>query len=46
MPYIWSKELFWQDTKGKAFMLSDGHPTSYFNSLIAEEIKRYALENP
>ncbi len=46
VPYIWSKELFQQDTQGKSFMLRDGHPNSYFNQLIAEEIKRYTLENP
>lgn len=48
--YIWSKELFRQDSKDKDFSFADyiivgnGHPTSHFNQLIAEEIKGYVLE--
>ncbi len=46
VPYIWSKTLFQQGTAGEAFILPDGHPTTYFNKVVAEEIKRYALESP
>lgn len=49
-PYIWSKDLFEQDTQGRNFaigqyILPDGHPTSYFNQLIVQAIKRHVLEN-
>lgn len=51
IPYIWSKAIFQQDVKkrGGKFSFADyilpdnGHPTSYFNMLIADEIKKSVL---
>ncbi len=51
IPYIWSKEVFKQDSKDGKYSYDDyiipdnGHPTTHFNRLIAEEIKKYTLEN-
>ena len=50
VPYIWSKDLIREDTDEMAFDLTryiapdNGHPTSYFNTLIAAQIKKYAIE--
>jgi hypothetical protein len=54
VPYIWSKTLFQQDvrTRGGQFTFDDyivpdnGHPTSYFNRLIAAELKHTILAAP
>jgi hypothetical protein len=51
IPYIWSKDLIRKDTTSDKPSFSDyiisgdGHPTAHFTRLIAEEIKRYVLEN-
>ena len=51
VPYIWTKDIYRQDTKNKDMSFDsyiipdDGHPTTYFNELIAEEMKRHILEN-
>lgn len=51
IPYIWSKEVFKQDSMdGKYsyddyYISSNKHPTTHFNRLIADEIKKYTLEN-
>lgn len=50
IPYIWSKDIFQQDSKDRPFSYDDyiipgnGHPTTYFNKLISDEIKKYTLE--
>lgn len=52
IPYIWSKDLFKQDSRDGKYSYDDyinpgiGHPTTHFNRLIADEIKKYTLENP
>ncbi len=49
LPYIWSKDLIKNDTAyhkdnlDKYMMESNGHPTTYFNQLIANEIKKQVL---
>ena len=55
IPYIWSKDLILQDYKGSLtdfgknsdqyFIPNNGHPTTYNNTLIARELKKYILEN-
>jgi hypothetical protein len=53
IPYIWTKEVFKKDItkQGKNIsferyiMPDNGHPTSYFNQLIAREIKTYIYAN-
>jgi len=51
IPYIWSKEIFTQDSREGNHSYEDyispgnGHPTTHFNKLIAEEIKKHVLEN-
>ncbi len=51
VPYIWSKEIFRQDmarhhlTMSDYLLPGDGHPTAYFNQLLAEEIKKVVLRN-
>jgi hypothetical protein len=47
--YIWSRDLVDRDTTFKEYHLrdyelSDGHPTTHFNNLIAEEIKKFVLD--
>ncbi len=52
VPYIWTKDLFRRDasTEPLAFeryiLPDNGHPTTYFNELIAAEIKRHVLQGP
>lgn len=49
LPYIWSKDLIKKDSAyngsnlEKYMMEDNGHPTTYFNTLIANEIKNYVL---
>lgn len=49
VPYIWSKDLIladpaWTGSNLDLYMLLDnGHPTTYFNTLIAAEIRRHVL---
>ena len=51
IPYIWSKDLFKQDSRDGKYSYDDyispdnGHPTTHFNKLIADEIKKYMMEN-
>jgi len=51
IPFIWSKTIFKQDRRKNNHSYEDyinpghGHPTTYFNKLIADEIKNYALKN-
>lgn len=51
IPYIWSKDLIKKDTSytgsnyEKFMILENGHPTSYFNEIIAQEIRRKLLIN-
>jgi hypothetical protein len=47
--YIWSRDLVDQDTTFQEYHLrnyelADGHPTTHFNQLIANEIKKYVLD--
>jgi hypothetical protein len=48
--YIWSKELFQQDSKDgnhsfdHYIIPGNGHPTTHFNRIIAEELKSYILK--
>ncbi|MBK8341247.1 MAG: hypothetical protein IPK99_15230 [Flavobacteriales bacterium] len=50
IPCIWSKDLIpadpaWTGSNLDKYMLLDnGHPTTYFNGLIAQEIKRKVLD--
>lgn len=50
VPYIWSKDLIladpaWTGSNLDTYMLLDnGHPTTYFNGLIAAEIRKHVLE--
>ncbi|MBN2173405.1 MAG: hypothetical protein JW731_04695 [Bacteroidales bacterium] len=52
VPYIWTRDLILNDTTFDKFDISkyilgeDGHPTTYFNTLIAEEMKRVVLASP
>ena len=49
VPYVWSKKLFELDTQNRDFSFDEFiipgnyHPTTYFNNLIAQEIKKYIL---
>ncbi len=49
--YVWSKELIRKDGAynktniDKYMILENGHPTSYFNGLIADRMKDAVLEN-
>jgi hypothetical protein len=49
IPYIWSKDIYKRDNINrknsllKYFIPGDGHPTSYNNKLIAEEIKKRVI---
>ncbi len=51
IPYIWTIDLIEQDTLydkydiPKYIIPGDGHPTTYFNTLIANEIKRAVIED-
>lgn len=51
VPYIWSKDLFRQDTGDdepsfdRYIIPNDGHPTTHFNELISQEIKGVVLES-
>lgn len=51
IPYIWSKDVLKQDSMDGKYSKDDyiipenGHPTAHYNRLIAEEIKRYTIEN-
>ena len=52
IPFIWAKDLIKDNYKPEdpkdldRFLIpGDGHPTSYFNKIIAEEIKKVVLEN-
>ncbi len=48
-PYIWSKDVFKQDSHNRTFSFADyielenGHPTPYFYQLLAAEIKHQVL---
>ncbi len=47
--YIWSRDLVDQDTtfqeyRLRDYELADGHPTTHFNKLISDEIKKYVLD--
>jgi len=50
IPYIWSKDIYKHDnidrknTLLKYFIAGDGHPTTYNNKLIAEEIKKRVIQ--
>ncbi|MBP6697149.1 MAG: hypothetical protein KA175_05990 [Flavobacteriales bacterium] len=49
IPYIWSKDLILADPAwtganlDKYMLLDNGHPTTYFNGLIAQEVERKVL---
>ncbi len=51
LPCIWSKDLIRRDTAyhknnlDKYMMESNGHPTTYFNRLISDEIMKFALRS-
>ncbi len=47
--YIWTrdlvdKEIEYTDADLRTYELPDGHPTTHFNSLISDEIKKYVLD--
>ena len=49
IPYIWSRDIFSYDSREtqkppQDYIGRDGHPTSYFNGLIAAEIKRTVMQ--
>ncbi len=50
VPYIWSKDVIRRDPAwtganlDRYMIMSNGHPTTYLNELIAEEMKRMVLE--
>jgi hypothetical protein len=49
IPYIWSKDIIFQDMKTENLALSDyfikdGHPNAYQRKLIAQRIKEFALK--
>lgn len=50
IPYVWTKELIRKDPSydgkniEKFMILENGHPTTYFNGLIASEMKSKLLE--
>jgi hypothetical protein len=53
LPYIWSKAIIREhrkahpDNKHETYIIpGNGHPTTLYNQLISDEIKRIALENP
>lgn len=52
IPYIWAKDIFRTDIQSRDdftideyIVRSNGHPTTYFNELVAAEIKRYVMES-
>ncbi|MBL7962794.1 MAG: hypothetical protein JNM31_03020 [Flavobacteriales bacterium] len=52
VPHIWSKDLILQDSAWtgdnleRYMLLDNGHPTTYFNALIAREMKKSVLAAP
>ena len=50
VPYIWSKDVIRRDTAwtgtnlDRYMIMSNGHPTTYLNGLIAAEMERMVLE--
>lgn len=51
IPFIWSKDLIKKDSAyngsnyEKYMLLDNGHPTTYFNQIIAREINHRLIEN-
>ncbi len=49
LPFIWTQSVVKQDSSyslsqlDKYFIVNDGHPTTYLNRLVAEDIKKFVL---
>lgn len=50
IPYIWSKDIIFQQIKEKNLLLSEffvgnGHPSAYQREILAKKIKKFVLNN-